>query len=76
VLMEFNPKSAEKAGTTVAEILKLLEDLNYQMLVVPAKPYGGYDFRVHVRFSEDVPTLEGLANVACVPQERVAELRL
>jgi FkbM family methyltransferase len=76
VLMEFNPKSAEKAGTTVAEILKLLEDLNYQMLVVPAKPYGGYDFRVHVRFSEDVPTLEGLANVACVPQERVADLRL
>ncbi|MGD1082559.1 MAG: hypothetical protein ABR881_29950 [Candidatus Sulfotelmatobacter sp.] len=61
----------------MAEILKLLEDLNYQMCVVPAKRYGGYDFRVHVRFSEDVPTLEGgLANVACTPHERMAELRL
>jgi hypothetical protein len=43
--MEFNPKSAEKAETTVAEILKLLEDLNYRMLVVPAKPYGTFGFR-------------------------------
>ena len=67
LLMEFNPESAEKAGTTVAKILNLLEELNYHMLVVPAKRYGGYNFRVHARFSEDVPTLEGLANVACIP---------
>jgi FkbM family methyltransferase len=76
LLMEFNPKSAEKAGTTLAEMVKLLEDLNYEMRVVPAKRYGGYDFRTHLRFSEAVPTLEGLANVACIPRERMEELRL
>jgi FkbM family methyltransferase len=69
LLMEFNPASAEKAGTSVQELLRLLEGARYQTRVTPAKRYGGYDLRVHVPFSEDVPTLEGLANVACIPTE-------
>ncbi|MBV8773930.1 MAG: FkbM family methyltransferase [Deltaproteobacteria bacterium] len=69
LLMEFNPVSAEKAGTSVEELLRLLERMGYGTRVVPAKRYGGYDLRVHVPFSEEVPTLEGLANVACIPSE-------
>lgn len=69
LLMEFNPVSAEKAGTSVQDLLRLLDDMGYHTRVVPAKRYGGYDLRVHVPFSEDVPTLEGLANVACIPSE-------
>jgi FkbM family methyltransferase len=71
LLLEFNPKSAKAAGTSIAEILDFLTRMGYQTRVVPSKRYGGYDFKVEVPFSADVPTLEGLANVACVPAHRM-----
>jgi FkbM family methyltransferase len=72
MLMEFNPQSAQTAGTSIEEILGFLTRLGYQTKMVPSKRYGGYDFRVEVPFNPDVPTLEGLANVVCVPAHRMA----
>jgi FkbM family methyltransferase len=59
LLMEFNPASAEKAGTSIPKLHEYLTSLRYRLEVIPAKRYGGYDFRRQVPFSEDVPTLEG-----------------
>ena len=72
LLMEFNPASAERAGTSIQAIQDYLTSLNYRLHVIPAKRYGGYYFRQPVPYSEDVPTLEDtLANVACIPFEVV-----
>lgn len=69
LLLEFNPASAEKAGTSIPALQEYLTSLRYRLEIIPAKRYGGYDLRRPVPFSEEVPTLEGLANVACIPIE-------
>jgi FkbM family methyltransferase len=69
LVMEFNPESANRAGTSIQALQEYLTSLRYRLEVIPAKQYGGYDFRHPVPFSEDVPTLEGFANVACIPAD-------
>jgi hypothetical protein len=66
--MEFNPRSAQRAGTSIPTLLEYLATLRYRVQTIPSKRYGGYNFHRPVPFSEDDPTVEGLANVACIPQ--------
>jgi FkbM family methyltransferase len=72
LIMEFNQRSAQKAGTSIPEVLDWLTRHGYAARVIPAKRYGGFLLGRDVAYTDTVPTAEGLANVACLPQKKVA----
>lgn len=74
LIMEFNRDSAQNAGTSIREVLDWLARHGYAARVIPAQKYGGFSLGRHVPYSDTVPTAEGLANVACLPQEMARAL--
>jgi len=67
LVLEFNPKSAARAGTSIAGITKYLEDLSYSLKVITPTKWGKYRIRNEEPFRVEIHTVGDLVNVICVP---------
>jgi FkbM family methyltransferase len=67
LVLEFNPLSAERAGTSIGEITKHLESLSYSLKVIKPTKWGSYKIKNEEPFREEIHTVGDLVNVICIP---------
>jgi FkbM family methyltransferase len=68
--LEFNPRSAERAGTSISGLTAYLENLSYTLKVIKPTRWGSYKVRNEEPFREEIHTVGDLVNVICVPSAR------
>lgn len=76
LVLEMNPASARKAGTTLSTLVDELEALSYVLKVMKPTKWGRYSLKDQELFKEIIHTANDLTNVVCVPSETAAARRL
>lgn len=71
LVLEFNPKAATAAGTSIDELVRWLAGVGYRLIVLKRNVLGYYHFDRQERFDLAVHCREdALANVVCLPPGR------
>jgi FkbM family methyltransferase len=69
LVLEMNPSSARKAGTTLSKLVNELESLSYVLKVMKPTKWGRFSLKNEELFKEIIHTANDLTNVVCVPSE-------
>jgi FkbM family methyltransferase len=70
LVLEMNPASALKAGTTLSKLVEELESLSYVLKVIRPTKWGRFSIKNEELFKEIIHTAGDLTNVVCVPSEK------
>jgi FkbM family methyltransferase len=68
LIVEFNPVSAQAAGTTLREFETFLKKEGYDLVVLKRNFLGYYDFARHETYDESRHSVLSLVNVICIPR--------
>jgi FkbM family methyltransferase len=68
LVLEFNPESAARAGTSIAGLTSYLEDLSYSLKVIKPTKWGRYRIGNEEPFRAEIHTVGDLVNVICLPE--------
>lgn len=75
LIVEFNPLSAQAAGTTVESYVRFLSDQDYSMIVLRKNALGYYRWTNQEPFDQHKHArTDNQVNVICIPLERRAEM--
>lgn len=68
LIVEFNPISAERAATSISELVSYLGGLGYEFLTIPQDNWGRFRVSNRAPFRQEILHAGELANVLCVPK--------